>query len=277
MAMWIPPGGSAVVISGPSATPATPAPPTPALGSFDPAALLRVWAADEETRLDLHELAQEAIHSLHRFGANRNGAGTRWLPDHFRQLSTLDEKDLARPAPISHAQACEVLNFLAAPGKGPLHVARRRWPQALALAGLWDFGFGPDMAFEQAAQIAAQWLAGAHPDFRTRPSAMTTPQAAALVDQGSRETCAQALGSLFDFADQLGVSGAFETFQKLAAAELGKTHRADHAFLHLRQQKGLPPPGDATELAALIEKLWLGRAAPNPAPQNDTARPRPRI
>ena len=242
---------------------------TQAESAFDLQQARQTWASDEEVQLDLHELAGASVRALHGFGAG----GNRATCDMLRELANMAPNLLAQAPAMSPAQTREILAFLCPEkGQGALHSARRRWPQALAAAGFWDFSMGPEAAFSQAARVGARWLAASHPDFRCGESSMATPESAALVDEGSRRVCQSALEALFRFGAELGLRGALESFQEIAADELQKDRSANSWPLSQRARRGLPAPLGAQELNAYAERVWLGMCAPAPEP-----RPRPRM
>lgn len=221
------------------------------------------WASDEETRMDLELLAEDA----------RGARGPLSLPMRFwvyrlDAAKRLSPVDLAALRPVDAAERERLAIWLSSSESQGIKAARRRWAPALALAGAFDVdeGEGAKPAFLKASALAGAWLLSWHPDFARK--ALDRGPASALVAQGRREISVVALGSLFDFGAQLGLSNP----ESLAIKAVSETELNEYSF-----SIGRVPSADgqarAQALALYLERVALERSALSGKP-GGLARPR---
>lgn len=223
------------------------------------------WALDEETRMDLALLAEDAV----RKGPS-NGVVFSFWAARFAQASSLRPPQGAREL-APEALRGSLFDWLSRSDSQGVKSARRRWPQALALAGALDFGpdgLDGEKAYAQACSLAARWIEAWHPDFDGAPHGFRTPQSQDLVAQARRGMCQAAIQTLFEFSEELGIESPVEKAKMIIARDgLRAKASSDHpgAFVFKK-------PAYVQKLALYMERCAL-EACASPG----VSGPRPRL
>lgn len=245
-------------------------------------ALRGMWARDPQVREALGILGQalreRACAWPPEHPQDKAWMGSRQMLDElgrkFLDLEKMGDAELAKLRALSTRRQ-ELLSALANPDCPLLRSMRGRWPQALAIIGLFGAEFGQrgepweQAAFGAASKLGAAWLVGSHP--RMAPSGREIWVAGkgwgrSGGDGGLRgreeEECAEFIGAWAAFGEQMGQQDAMGTAaEALARARADSVQSSLDALAKGRgSYEGAPQP--EASCVAILEQEWMRACAP---------------
>lgn len=227
----------------------------------------RAWCLDEEVKIDMGELASALRERrMGISGSGAAGASSQTLACRLGALEKMAPDQQARESELLPCMwSTNMVEALCKPEfSGVLKKGRRRWAQAIGLAGGFNLK-NPEQGFDQACEIAVRWLAAFHPDFsNSRPD-----NSAEIVVATRRELSSVSIASLIRFGEEMRVDNAFERAVAVCRA-VSATAATDFV---VSKTSRLGDPAVALRLEAWMEGEWIGLAA-GPAQKSGARGPR---
>lgn len=204
-----------------------------------------LWSRDIEVQFDMHELANQLVYSR---CTSRDAEAVAILAGRLQRFEGIGAGDaqLAISSTLRPIANETLLAVFSQPQLMPaLKAGRRRWAQALGLAGCFELE-NPLLAFDQASAIGMRWLAMFHPDFST----IKPDNSCSLIIPARRDISSVFFGSLMNFGKDLNIEHPFER-----AMAVGQSVRADARFC---QNTKIGGDASMQEFSAWLEKEWIG-------------------
>lgn len=220
----------------------------------------RAWILDEDVQIDMHELAAAINY------CGRSGRDSGAVLELGHRLRRLDETRGSEPQAALASSWTSIAPEPLYEGLGQerylpiLKAGRRRWAQALGLAGCFDLNH-PDVAFDQASAIGMRWLAMFHPDF----SKIKPDNSCDLIIPARRDISSTFFASLMSFGQDLKVENSFE--RATAAAQSLATD------FNVCGNTKIGNAAKMQEFGAWAEGAWLGHSTAE-APKSGAKGPR---